>query len=333
MRTKFRNRKRPKTPSSTIPLKSLVHSDALNRSRVTTLKDAFSTSKFDWPTFDQLDLASEILERVVFICMTPRSGSTLLARAMQEAGMVRSDYSGELIRWNNPTIQGWITKHKCMRPLDFLEFRFRELEASSDTPLLIKCPLQDYLVLLTDRAIRSKVHKAKHIMLTRENMLDQAVSLFRADTTGLYHLDPRLGNKSSYQGKGDEPNKTDQLPDPGWSFTGVEKSIRRLCREIAGWGHCLACLDINPTPITFEDVVENRNPSLRRLSNELGLSLHQIPTEESIGVRKVSDQLNVNIKNRFVALARGQQEQKQDAHGSNPVTGNSEPGTELTRRD
>jgi LPS sulfotransferase NodH len=241
------------------------------------------------------------------ICATPRSGSTLLCDLLastKKTGNPNSYYHrAEIMRdwaakWNLPRRDTMTAK----------EFGIAYLEATvragrGETNVFGLRLMREYLEglsTLLDQIfpdLPSDVQRFKrafgnvlYIHLTREDKLAQAVSLVKAEQSGLWHIAPdrteieRLGVRQ----------------DPKYDFKLIQRKLTNLEAHDAAWNEWFEQQGITPLLVRYEILSEVPAGTLIQICEALGVEAQKAEAVRP-GVAKLADEISLDWMRRFHA--------------------------------
>ena len=207
------------------------------------------------------------------ICTSPRSGSTLLCRMLRETGVAGrpgSFFHGEtLAAWaenldlpNDPPditqiIDAALRKGRAGGTV----FGVRQ---QSHSFALLRQTLAETRPEKTDRQrLEAVVGPLRYIHLTRPNKLDQAISLIRAEQSGMWH---KNADGSVYEELA--PRRA-----AGYDFAAISKQVENLETADEAWRAWFDCEGIEPLIINYDELSADPNSALVHVLEWIGLSL------------------------------------------------------------
>lgn len=238
------------------------------------------------------------------LCTTPRSGSTLLCGLLKAAGAGapnsfyhRSEFVAEWTAdWG---IQGPDAIGRDAFDRAYLAAAIRA--GQGGTPLFGMRQMRDWLGTLTaalDRlhpglaSDRARLERAfgrlLFVHLTRGDKLGQAISLVRAEQSGLWHRAP----------DGSELERLAPPQEPAYDFARLAGAKAHLEAEEADWQSWFAAEGIAPLRLTYEALATDPAAELARVLEALGLPAPR-PQEVTPGVAKLADALSREWARRF----------------------------------
>lgn len=129
---------------------------------------------------------------------------------------------------------------------------------------------------------------AQYIVLTRSNVLAQAVSLTIAGQTGVWIAGQPAVKK-----------------DPTYRYDDVAYNLRRIILDTASWRYTLAAHGCNRLEMDFESVRSDLSDSIRRIAEFVGVTLQakDVPVDQA--TKKQGNSLNAEWVDRFLHDYRG----------------------------
>ncbi|MBX2867193.1 MAG: Stf0 sulfotransferase family protein [Acidiferrobacterales bacterium] len=240
------------------------------------------------------------------ICSTPRSGSTLLCdllKSTQIAGRPDSFFMDTFYTdWGayfNIDVDCWRSSNQFNLP--YLEAVLEE--GVGDTGVFgMRLQWESLNALASrlrslfssnanDREVFYSVFEATHyIHLSRDDKIAQAVSLCKAEQTGLWHRNPD-GSERERLKKGDAPV---------YGFKALSRYFKLLEQQDSMWIDWFAQQGIHPVTVTYEELSENPQPTLEKILYALNLD----PSAAEIAkpmTAKMSDSESVKWKMQFLS--------------------------------
>ncbi len=228
------------------------------------------------------------------ICATPRTGSTLLCDLLTStgnAGAPDSFFGRRHIgwwaeQWGLPPADEIAEPAFCRVYLDAAiragrgeteVFGLRLMrENISDLNRFVE---QVHPGIQTDRArIEAAFGKVLYLHLSRDDKLAQAVSLVKAEQTGLWHIAP----------DGTEVERLGPPAEPVYDFQRLQRELAELGAHDAAWLSWFDSQGIQPLRITYETLSADPAASLSSICLALGIDP---PPADAIkpGVAKLAD--------------------------------------------
>jgi len=285
-------------------LKQLFARQPLLDESMTAMHEVFGT-RYDVETFLDGAATAAFLEndiaRFVVIAMTPRSGSSLLSFALSQTDGVKG--RNELVKrggvewlsWNKAALREEAAAINAHNPLDLIVHRWKKMEVGAEERLILKCDSLQFAPLLLVPALRTRLHVAQSLFLTRENVLAQAISHYRASKTGYYHSD---------RPPSDTDIERDGAPTVAYDHAAIAAHLKFISQTVMDWEYFFACLGMQPERLTYEALVANFQPTLQRVTAHIGVSSASVPAMADVGQLKIGDGLNDRLADQFRQACR-----------------------------
>ena len=238
------------------------------------------------------------------ICSTPRTGSTLLCDLLAStkvAGNPDSFFMDDVDpvwaeRWGLPNRANRSDADDCAA---YLRAAIKAGKGQTDIfgLRLMKRDLGDLLAMIdkvfpglpSDRdRLQAAFGKVLYIHLAREDKLAQAISMVKAEQTGLWHIAP----------DGSEVERLSPPKDPEYDFDRIERKLAELEQYDAAWLAWFDAQGIEPLRIGYESLSANPVAAVARVCRALGVAE---PTPDSVkaGVAKLADAVTLEWKRRY----------------------------------
>jgi trehalose 2-sulfotransferase len=217
------------------------------------------------------------------ICSLPRSGSSLLCEAL-----ANTLHAGMPAEYFNP---GMVAVMKRRWKVESFDDYLRELLARKTSPngvFGLKVHWGQYTQVVEDRDPESIFPNIRFIRIRREDRVRQAVSWVRARQTGDWSVswkDPRGGHAQF------DPDE-------------IGKSLGRLEREDAAWEAFFRLHSISPHRLSYEELVEAREPTLRGIFAFLGVDLPEDLRFDPPALERQADRVSDEWVARYLAESR-----------------------------
>ncbi|MCU0856653.1 MAG: Stf0 sulfotransferase family protein [Rhodobacteraceae bacterium] len=210
------------------------------------------------------------------LCATPRSGSTLLCELLAATGVAGEpdSYFMDNVdpvwarRWGLPARNG---QDEAADARSFVDAVLKA--GRGKTPVfglrLMNRNFGDVLTMIdrafpglaTDSArLRAAFGDILFVHLARRDRLAQAVSLVKAEQTGLWHVAP----------DGTEVERLAPPRPPAYDFDRIAATLADLEAQDAGWTAWFAAEGITPFPLWYEELSADPAGAVVRICRELG---------------------------------------------------------------
>lgn len=238
------------------------------------------------------------------ICSTPRTGSTLLCDLLAATKVAGDPDSFFMRNVDQVWVERWGLPNRD--DLDAAGYAAAYLEAAvragkGDTAIfglrLMRENLDDLSVLI-DRAVpglpsdRARLEKAfgriLYIHLTREDKLAQAVSMIKAEQTGLWHIAP----------DGTELERLAPPGEPTYDFGRIARKLAQLEKHDAGWLSWFEAQGIEPLRIGYESLSADPAGAVSSIRTALGIASPAASAPKP-GVAKLADAVSREWMRRY----------------------------------
>jgi len=236
------------------------------------------------------------------LCATPRTGSTLLCdllAATKQCGAPDSFFMANVDPhwrkvWGMPTegdpadpaycaamLLGAVTAGKGGTDI----FGLRLMQ--SDLPALSALIGRVHPGLGSDRArLEAAFGEVLYIHLSRVDKLAQAISLVKAQQTGLWHIAP----------DGTEVERLAPPADPVYDFDRIARQLEELDAYDAAWTDWFAANGIAPLTVGYESLAAKPEEQLARICARLGVPA---PEDVKANLGKLADAISRDWIDRF----------------------------------
>jgi LPS sulfotransferase NodH len=221
--------------------------------------------------------------KVLVIASTPRSGSHMLGHSLHETGQF-----GFPLEYMNPAnLAEWKRRLGVRDTLEAL----RHIQARRTSPngvFSIKTHYSHLAQFGGFAGLATTFPDAYYVLLSRQNVLRQAISNSIASQTGVW-ID------------GQKPNGNTAR----YSFRHVDGRLRETIRDTAAWRYVLAANGVNCIEMDFDVARRDIPGAVRRIADFMGVALDPQRIPPAPVTRQQSDSLNEEWERRFLADHRG----------------------------
>jgi LPS sulfotransferase NodH len=207
----------------------------------------------------------------VMIAFSPRTGSTHFCEALHQAGQSRKPT--EIF---NP--RGPAAEERDLRGVASFAAYFESFAADPDEVFIFKTCWLDAAPFAP--ALTRMFPSLRVVYFSRRNDAAQAVSAFKAELTGTWHL--HQGDKEARQ-----------VRESQFSMERLLALHASQMRERQGWAQWFAAQGITPLALRYEEFERDINAGLRKFVQGLGLGLGlrtEVPAD--VGMKKLADQIS-----------------------------------------
>jgi LPS sulfotransferase NodH len=187
----------------------------------------------------------------VGLLFTSRSGTTFFVDVLNRSGQF-----GEIREHFNPYRQrSGVKNWKSASMADYLTEAVRRY-CSPGGVFGFKGTVEALLPLAQVGELPDNATGWSWITVRREDLIAQAVSLFRAKTTGVWHAVGKLTGKP---------------PMPPYDFTGIEKQLESIQRKQGQIERFIAHYELTPLRLVYEDFKDDPTDALKAVFDHVGL--------------------------------------------------------------
>ncbi|MEL6889828.1 MAG: Stf0 family sulfotransferase [Pseudomonadota bacterium] len=231
--------------------------------------------------------------RTYILCTAPRSGSTMLCGMLAATGIAGAPQS----YFHRPDPSSWARGLGLPddAPLDDILGAVRATGAGGLTGIRLQQHSHAYLMTAlagygpTDpQRIEAAFGPTRYIWLRRQDTLAQAVSLLRAEQTGLWH---RNADGSALEQL--EPTR-----DEGYDAHAITDQIGKLDAASTAWRTWFADHGIAPCKMTYEDLATDAARALRNVLSHLDLDARLADTIP-VPTKKLADAVSDTWSSRY----------------------------------
>lgn len=244
--------------------------------------------------------------RSYVICTNPRSGSTLLCKLLAATGKAGNPQS----YFHNPSVSDWLhdfglASINVTQKRDVLRAIFDvAIERGTCNTNFFGLRLQGKSVDFLIQQMRELSHgysgdlelfqsvfgTTLFIHLTRVNKLDQAISLVKANQTGLWHMAP----------DGTELERLSAPQEPAYNADDITKKMFEMKALDKKWDDLFEAEKIDLMRITYEELSADPTAVLAQILDHLGLD-RKLAAGIVPATAKLADAVNRNWAKRYLA--------------------------------
>ena len=214
----------------------------------------------------------------LIIASTPRCGSHMLGHALQ-----RTNYFGFPLEYANPVnIAEWKKRFNKERLSDVLK-KIMELRTSPNGVFGIKVHYSHIQQFGGFVYLKNFFPDAFYVLLTRRDVLKQAVSMSIAKQTGVWIS----GQESSCK-------------NHQYIYKDINNCLRDIILDTASWRYLLAANGCNYTEMEFEDIQKDLISSIKKIATfmQIDIDTETIPKEPV--TKKQSNRKNICYEKKYL---------------------------------
>lgn len=220
------------------------------------------------------------------ICSTPRSGSWLLC-----SGLTATGAAGRPAEYlSGPFTEAYKLRFglSAITLNQYWQFLLRH-RTSPNGVFGLKMHFDHVLAHFKDEAVRRNMPCAfdRLIFLTRRDKLGQAISFWKANTTGIYRQ----------PADGDRPRPREA---PYYNFEEIARRLADIANQEASWRAILASVPDRVVSLTYEDLSERYPESMRQVLTALGLESAIDTLDPAPNLAPQRDELDQEWRRRFL---------------------------------
>lgn len=259
-------------------------------------------SEVESPDFDLPAYSGRVSKYI--LATQPRSGSHLLAALLRDTGR----FGVPLEYFHRAHWQAWKTQrgqHDDRAALDLL-LRTR---TSSNGQFGAKAHWHQFAMMLR-LDVEDIFRDAKFVYVSRVDLLGQAVSHTIALNTGVWHHGQTAVGEAVF------------------SVEDIDRSVHFLLQERSRWERFFAFSGVRPFRLNYEDLLEDPNAEMRKLSEFLGVQWGgEVKARD--GIQRTSR--NAEWVDRYLA-AKASQSKSAPWKSMMTTSGKAQPGSQIVER-
>ncbi|AXR05540.1 Stf0 family sulfotransferase [Salinimonas sediminis] len=223
--------------------------------------------------------------KTLIIASTVRSGSHMLGHVLHETGA----FGFPLEYANSKNLQQWKEKlqeadtKKCMQAI-------MRRRTSPNGVFGIKVHYSHLPALGGFNALRQLFPNPHFVLLTRHDVMSQAVSLAMAKQTGSWIADQSKGRQPVYHAED------------------IDNGLRRILFENSSWKYTLSASGARYMDLNFDDVKANTANTVLRIADFMQQDIDSARIPRAPVTRKQSNELNQQWTARFIEQFNGNDE-------------------------
>ncbi len=228
--------------------------------------------KHDFPFYEKP-------EKVLIIASTGRSGSHMLGHTLH-----KTNKFGFPLEYANPrNLAKWKEILGTSSNLETIK-KIQQRRTSPNGVFSIKIHYEHIIEFGGFNNIKELFPDAFYILLSRENVLKQAISYAMACETGVWisGMDPADSN-------------------PKYNYNLIDQSLRRIILDNSSWRYTLASNGMPHSEMTFEEISRDINKAIEKISKFMNISIDTSEIPNKAATKKQSNQLNTEWEKKYLA--------------------------------
>jgi trehalose 2-sulfotransferase len=249
-----------------------------------SIKQIFSNPAIDQGLLAELDALQEPRSRFV-IAFTPRSGSSYLCDVMKR--IRRFGKPDEVL--NQQFIPNILKKIPGRTPEEYLRNVIRHRKTPNGVSGL-KTSWFQFDNFIKELENRSYLCGFRYIYLTRRNRELQAVSLYKATSTTVFHTNVHHDEEAIHM-----------LRSIEYNYAKISEWYKHIDQQEKGWQSYFFENRVFPLCINYEEIEEDILSVLKRIAAFVKVNPNHVKMPDVPSVfKKISDQRNIEWAHRFV---------------------------------
>jgi trehalose 2-sulfotransferase len=247
------------------------------------IQHIFSTVDVDHNRLGEMEALPEPRSRFL-IAITPRSGSSYLCDVMTQIKLFGSP--GESV--NQQFIPKIIERIPGRTPEEYIRnvMRFRKTKNGTAGLKASWFQFRNFMDAMTDRAYLAGF---KYIYLTRRDLAAQAVSLYKATASSVFHTNISHSEEA-----------LSTLQSLEYDYAKIKEWYLHIVQQEKGWEAYFEENGIHPLRLTYEDIDDDILGVLARIAAFVGVDPNEVKLPDAPSIfGKIRDQRNAEWAQRF----------------------------------
>lgn len=257
--------------------------------RMSYVTELFKNPDIDTTRLEEIEMLPDPKDRYI-IAMTPRSGSSYLCDVLTKC----NQFGSPIEVMNQNFIPRIMQKIPGRTPDEYIR-NVTRVRKSRNQVAGFKASWFQFKNFYDEVARPEFLTGFKYIYLTRRDLAAQAVSLYKATASTVFHTNIQHD---------DDAIRT--LESMEYDYDSIDNWYRHIYQQEKGWNAFFYENNITPLCISYEDVEEDVLDVLRRIARFVGIEANELSMPEAPSVfKKIRDQRNIEWAHRY-AIERGQ---------------------------
>lgn len=222
-------------------------------------------------------------KKLCLICKTPRSGSTYLCSLLTDNNIADT---WDHFRWAQGDIERDIEAYDAKSFEDYFLGKVNE-KSGADGLFVTTISFEQFVPLYFSGIFDRYLKDATFVMLTRRDVLSQAISLYIAHQSGYFHT-----SVSS-------PDNKAKIQDVPYDAQKILDQTNMILNMQNDWEKVFVAEGISPLRINYEEISGDPATSLERILAHAGVTGHG-PFSFQTKVKRVSTERNSLMKDQFL---------------------------------
>lgn len=224
-------------------------------------------------------------KRLVLLCMTPRSGSSLFCEALHKTGKL-----GDPGEWfnahDNNNLDNMVSQFGAQSREEMLDHIYAS-SATDNGICIIKGDFYQCQPFLYDDLIFRHFDSVRFINIRRQDLLAQAISRYIGTQTGSW---------ASHQDARDT--------EPRYDREGIQRQLDYMLSMEEAWRNFFASRAMRPPQFTYEQIVRNLPAKVEQVAKMCGVVVKSDATPNALNLKKQGSDRNAIWAKRFAKETR-----------------------------
>ena len=223
--------------------------------------------------------------RLVLLCMTPRSGSSLFCEAL-----FKTEKLGDPGEWFNAhdgnNLDKMVREFSAQNREEMLDHIYTS-SATDNGVCIVKGDFYQCQPFLYDDLLFRHFDSVQFINIRRQDLLAQAISRYIGTQTGSW---------ASHQEASDN--------EPRYDREGIQKQLDYMLTMEECWRNYFATRAMRPPQFTYEQIIRNLPTKVEQVAKMCGLTLKSNATPNALRLKKQGSDRNSKWAKRFAKETR-----------------------------
>lgn len=223
--------------------------------------------------------------RLVLLCMTPRSGSSLFCEALHKTGKL-----GDPGEWfnahDNNNLDNMVTQFGAQSREEMLDHIYTS-SATDNGICIVKGDFYQCQPFLYDDLLFRHFDSVRFINIRRQDLLAQAISRYVGTQTGSW--------ASHQKGRDDEPR---------YDRAAIQKQLDYMLSMEEAWRNYFTTRAMRPPQFTYEQIIRDLPAKVEKVAKMCGVVVKSDADPDALHLKKQGSDRNVTWAKRFAKETR-----------------------------
>lgn len=227
-------------------------------------------------------------EELLIVCMTPRSGSSVLSAILAQTNSL--GLGGERLSTKpGSALHQAVFEGEAPKTLAGALDKVISASRTDNGIAHFKCDFPQFAPFAYDRAAFDRMRHAKFVYLTRGDVLAQSISRYRGVVTDDWHAQ----------------HGTREAVEVPYDFVEILRQMKTITHMMAAFERMFALLGIQPHRISYEQVISGSETVVADLASRVGIKLRKSISPDQTGHVRMADDWTREMTERFLADFNG----------------------------